>query len=1038
MATFNPQQQQAINELGKNIIVSASAGAGKTTVLIARLMKRILNDHVHIQQICAMTFTEAAAQEMKTRLLKELHDTFKTQPSEFLEEQIALVETAEITTIHSYCLSLIKNYGYTLGINPSRTENILDEAQVNLLKDEAFKNILNQWLKHQYDLTYNLVEYFSSNPLDVNSFKKSINESGLWLRSKKDPKHAIQDLNSVYTAQSFEQWPPHFQTMFFIRYEELLSQSLFHLNNIIEVVDREAKETTVAAKNNPILRVKSDLMTQALMKCKQKDISFYKDLPLIFDFKLPAVRGSEDFKEAKTPLESLIKQSLSNYISLEKHFELMNDSAPLVNSFIQFTVEYLDEYQRLKEADNSLDFDDFEHFALDILKANNYAVARQLQNHYQEIMVDEFQDTNEIQDEIIRLISNGYNLFRVGDIKQSIYRFRGAKPQIMKNLMEDDDHQNLYLSYNYRSKEDIVMFNNDVFDRLMNLSNNSKYSEHDHVICGLDSQKEGGFPVELHLFELGDEEYELNKNDQRARHIANEIIRHYNDGYSFNDMTVLIRGHAQKTYLKRAFEEANIPHYISERIGFFNSEIVDAVLNLLRYSVSYNDYYLAKALRSPFFNLSENDLAIIKLTSNQSFNENLRLTHPKLYQEIHDMVQTWKFKDIISILQEIYQLNNAYIQVLSIQDKTNLDFLLDKAIQFQKNSVPNIQGFLMFVEALEDDQSSEASHLSNDDDVVRVMTVHQSKGLQFPIVFFWSGGRLTVMDHMSPIVFDDLFGLGINHLDMPLRIRKKTLIRELIEYKQTHEELEEMLRLLYVALTRPQNKLIVLDVVKEVQSQPLNRHLLLNYQRQIQLLLAAASPQYSQIIVRDASEINFESLDDVKLEKRQLFFDNLELTVPTMFSSDPFGGLDLNPESKWAMNYGTTLHEAIESLPHTLWHKHQLFSFDRSIQQRLLAYNNHPFTQKLYSFITIEHELPFLIREDNEIVNGIIDFTAINPDEIIIVDFKSDNVTADVLIERYKDQIKRYKNALDKVYPKRSIKCYIYSFNLGDYVHVSL
>lgn len=1041
MPQFNPQQQEAIDILNKNIIVSASAGAGKTTVLIARLMKRILQDKVHISTICALTFTDAAAQEMKSRLLNELHQEYNTNKTSFLEEQIALVETAEITTIHSYCLSLIKNYGYIIGINQSRSDNILNDTQVMLLKKEAFNNVLNQWLDTRYDETYELLDYFSSNPIDFNALENAINDAATWLRSRKDQNKAINNVIDLYKADDLNQWPQIYQDLFFTKYEEVLSQALFHLNNIIGIVDQEAKTTTKPFKNNIILREKSDLITELLIQCKNHDITFYDSLIQAFDFNLITVRGSDAYKEAREPLVKLIEDNFETYQTLDHHFAINNELLPFVQNFISFSLNFIDEYQHLKELDNTLDFDDFEHYALEILNADNGAIAKELKNHYQEIMVDEFQDTNEIQDEIIRLISNGHNLFRVGDIKQSIYKFRGAKPQIMKKLMKDDDHKNLYLSYNYRSKEPIVMFNNDVFDKLMNETNESEYTKQDHVLCGLESQKENGTPVELHLFETNKEtEYELTKNEQRAKHIAQQVIHHHHLGYDFKDMTVLIRSHAQKLFLKKAFEEVNIPHYMSEQTGFFNSEIVTAVMNLLRYSQNNNDYYLAQALLSPLFDFNENDLAILKLSGEGSFNQQLKNYNPSFYTKLMSMIRSWSYKDIVSILQEIYTLNNAYNEKLSIQDKTNLDFLLDKAIMFQEDTTPSIQAFLNFYDALEeqDDKTSEASHLSVEDDVVEAMTIHQSKGLQFPIVFYWGGGSLNVRDHHDFLVTDDDFGLAFNHLSHPYRLETKTLLRDLVEYKQTHEELEEMLRLLYVALTRPQVKLIVVDVYNEFEKKTLNSHLLLNYKRQADLLLAAANPENTAVMIDDASAITNKTLEDNTIWGVRPSFENLNISIEKTYHAIDLDSLDLNPQSKWAMDFGTRLHEAIEALPNERWDERLLDQYETPIKNRLLLYNQHPFTFDLYSFNTIEHELPFLFKDNDDIVSGIIDFVAINPDKIVIVDFKSDNADKNTLFERYEEQLIRYKKALDIIYPEHEIETYIYSFHSNEYFSLSL
>lgn len=1037
MTKFNPQQQLAIDALNTNIIVSASAGAGKTTVLIARLMKRILQDKVHIQTVCALTFTEAAAQEMKTRLLAELNKEKLINSSRFLDEQIALVETAQITTIHSFCLNLIKNHAHVIGMNPARTENILDDAEVKLMKEAAFNAVYNDWLERDFDKTFKMVDYFSSQPLNSSAFKDAIYDAASWMRSRKDLNKSLLELKSVYLAQSINDWPIQYQNYFYEEHFQKLKEIEENLEKVITIVSEEANEKTKPAENLPVLIRKLSEIRSLLQLIENRDMSFYEQLPNALDFKMPAVRGSERFKDAKAPLEKILNETINYYDTFENQFERMNELYPLLLDIIAFSTEFLDKYQSLKITENVLDFDDFETYALEILSKNNFAVSQLLKDHYQEIMVDEFQDTNEVQDEIIRLISNGKNLFRVGDIKQSIYRFRGAKPNIMRNLMNDEAHQNLYLSFNYRSKEPIVTFNNHVFDRLMNHTYYSEYTEHDHVDCGLESQKVDGPKVELHLFERDtDSVYYLRSDEQKALHISQEIIKHEKEGFQFRDMTVLVRSHAQKKYLKKVFEEQGIPHYINEPIGFYNSEIVQDIINILNYIVYRNDYYLAKLLNSKFYNLNLNDLAKIKLVNKaDSLHDNLQAYNFNLYTQLNLQVTEWAKQDIVTVLQDIFTVNNAYNETLSIKDKTNCDFLLDKAIQFQENNVPKVQQFIEFVQALDDQRSSEASHLSAEDNVVEVMTVHQSKGLQFPLTFFWGSGPLNLMDHRDTIIFDDELGIGLNNIWSKYRVNYKTLIRSSIEYKQKNEELEEVLRLLYVALTRAQTKLIVVDVANEFKKHDMSTSLLFNYRRQVELLLASAPAHVTEIYVNDASTIEAEKLATTSHDEKS-FDQPLLIEFDTIEAFSLFDDEELNFDKKYAMAYGTSLHEAIESMPHELWDDKDLVKTDPKVRPALKAYNQHAFTQVLYSFDTIYHEMPFLLRDNGENVSGIIDFLAINQDKVIIVDFKSDNTDESTLIARYQNQIDRYKKVIKKEFKDHQLESYLYSFFHNKYIKI--
>ena len=1040
MIQFKEDQLAAINSLNSNVVLSASAGAGKTAVLIGRLMKRILVDKVHIQEICALTFTDAAAQEMKMRLLKEMHQEYQRETdsdkNKFLEEQISLVETAEITTLHSYCLSLIKNYGYIIGVNPSRSENILNDAQKTLLKKESFDSVFKNWLLNRYNDSYMLVEYFSGNPLDTVSFETAIYEAAAWLQSYKDPQTIIKNIESTYASKKFEDWPETIQNVFFSKYENFLAQTKIQLQNYIDQVFVEAGEKTKAYKNIETLKIKSQKIHELHEKTLAKDLSFYTEILQAFDFQLPTVSKSVEIPKIRETLVKEIEQVVAEYRPLEDHFEMMNSLKETVEKLLEFTVDFTTVYQDLKELDNSFDFDDFEHYALDILKTNNYAISKELGAHYQEIMVDEFQDTNEVQDEIIRLISNGKNIFRVGDIKQSIYGFRGAEPGIMSNLMDDKNHQTLYLENNFRSMEKIVDFNNTVFKGLMNHTNNSQYTDMDKVGFGRVEQS-GGDDVELHLLKKAEKtKYEHTDNEFKAKHIAQEIIKHHQEGYKYKDMTVLVHAHSQKVPLKRAFEEANIPHYVSERIGFFNSEIVATILDFLHYNATGNAYYLAKFLVSPFYGLNEDDLAKIKLLD-KNFKQGFMLYNKDLAIGIETMMASWKSKDIVSILQEIYALNNTYNEHLSLQDKTNLDFLLDKASLFQETSTGNIPAFLLFFDALDEDKTAEASPISVDDDVVEVMTIHQSKGLQFPLVFYWSAGPLSIRDHSTSVVFDDL-GLGFMTMIHPYRLSSKTLIRQLIEYKQTHEELEEMLRLLYVALTRAEKKMIIVDIGKDFDRKELNKSLIRHYKQEVDLLIASSSRENSKILEVDVDDITINKLVENQNYGQYPSFKQFDIKVETKHLDAPMEIFDLNPQSKWAMNFGTTLHDAIEVLPHTVWESELLKSYEKPIQTRLLNYNAHQFTQDLYTFPTIEHELPFLIQNVDGISNGIIDFVAMDRDELVIVDFKSDNADSETLFERYTTQLLGYKNALEVIYPEHRISVYIYSFHLNDYLTLNL
>lgn len=1035
MTQFNPEQQLAIDALNSNVIVSASAGAGKTTVLVARLMKRILKDGVGISQIVAMTFTEAAASEMKVRLLDALNEEYTKNPSDFLQEQIALVETAQISTIHSFCLTIIKNYGYVLGIDPRRTQNILDDAMVKIFQNEAMHDVLNTWLENRFDTTIALLDLFSSNPLNFSAFFEAIQACSDWIQSKKNQDEAIQNVINVYRSNNLDAFPLTFRRFFILKTVEQLSEIKEMLQRMVAISDAsfdydDPKQSVFQAQTQKIASVSFEL-SKVIEKFESGDVSEYDTLPVILNFPMKASGKFEDYTNQRAEITDAIASFIEAFQPLQEVFNRNAAQSQNIEAILEFTRDYRKQYNQIKEKNNALDFGDFETLALEILRHNDYAIAKLMRPLYQEIMVDEFQDTNEYQDEIIRLISNGSNIFRVGDIKQSIYKFRGAKPSIMSDLLAEGKATNLYLSYNYRSKEDIVSYNNTVFENLMNLTHSMTYSSTDHVNTGVDNQKKDSHPVEFHIIERGDETYDEKANQQQANHIAQEIIKYSKLGYRFKDMVILVRGHAAKTYLKEAFEKTNIPHFIDDQSGFYASSIIKEVLQFLEFANDPHDYYLVKVLLSSFVGLTVDDIAALRLKSTDSIKEALKLDYPDIYDSIFNLIKTWKSKDIVSILLDIIGYKETYNSVLSLQDKTNLDFLLEKAVQYQSNNIPTLSGFMTFVRAFEKETSSEASPLSSEADVVTSMTIHKSKGLQFPIVFLWGMGPHRVRDHSSVLITDEELGIGLNNVTKDYRLVEKNLIRDIIEYKQNHEELEETLRLLYVALTRPQKHLIIVDALKEFKQVPLTKKLLFNHRRKSELLYAASPKERTVLKLINGLEIDTQHLDGEAPTIFNTFgFDGSTNSQETIYYNNP--ELDMSFISKEGMAFGSILHNALEVLPHRIWEDSDLSSFDETIQKRLKAYNMHPFTQELYTFDEIYHETSYM-KEDGE---GIIDFYAVKDDRIVLVDYKSDNATAQELFERYESQIKTYEEVLKQHYPLAQIETYIYSFKLDTYLQI--
>ena len=1060
MVQYKPSQLEAIEHLNSNVIVPASAGAGKTAVLIARLMKRIIVDRVELDQICAMTFTEAAANEMKVRLMKALNEKFIEEPSDFITKQISLLETAHISTIHSFCLNIVKNYGYTIGINPDQTQNILPPAEAKILKEIAIKDTIDHFIETQFDLAQDVLNTFSANPLDFSNLEENTLKMAAWLSEHSDPNKAIQDLISDYSINSIDDLSQNYQDYFYHYYQ-------IELENILENYQLAYEYASDALGDTPTpkqaiamesLQLNTGKLISTLSKVKNKDATFYNELPYVLNTILPGSVKSDDFKTASTIIKTSTNKLMENHSTLEEEIKLINKQKPLVETLLSLAIDFNTRFSKLKKEKKALDFSDFEPMALEILLAHDGAVAKLLQDQFLEIMVDEFQDTNSYQDAIIRLISNGKNIFRVGDVKQAIYGFRGGKPEIMQSIINNNEAHQIPISYNFRSKNDIVNFNNVTFKNIMDLTLNSKYTQDDLVSAGTSNQEVDSEKVEFHIIETNEEEadekdYDLPNVEENnldsidkpekadplsAYYISQEIIKLVSSGqYNYKDITILVRAHHLKDRLKEAFEAVNIPYFLNEQSGFYKSVIVDATISFLNYLSNNHDYDLSKTLLSPYFNWTLNDLAELR-SIDKSLLKAIEISKPQVYDQLKSLKYTAMQSDVISLLQEIIAINDAYNIHFSIQDKTNIDALLDKAIQYQNNNPATITAFIHYLESLLDESSSEASPISSDEDVVTAMTIHQSKGLQFPVVFIFGLGRHDFKDSKDFLVTDSNLGIVLNDVELDYRKTQKTLLRRVMTHKKNHDALEESMRLLYVALTRAEKKMIIVDTVDHYKEERLDVNLLFKHKRKVNLLIPAAKDT-AIVKITNRNELLFESLPEIDYEahdnyrKYQPHFQIIEEFTPIKEDK----ALNLDRSHIAAMEYGTNIHEALENLPNQIWSEKDLEHYQTGIKTRLISYNSNPKTQEIYSNHTeFHHELPYLIRIDGAITNGIMDFVAISDDQVTFVDFKTDNADLETIKNRYLAQVEGYKKTLDKLYPGLSVKAYIYSFHLKDYISI--
>ena len=1040
----SPEQLAAINTTGKNIILSASAGAGKTTVLIARLMKRILEDGVNVDEILAMTFTDLAATEMKKRLAKALQEEYAKNKDERIFRQIALLASARISTIHSFCLSLVKDYAYVLGISQKRANSICDEASAKLYQTQALNIVLDKAYEQSSPDFVELVSVLHSRPEEDTLLRDTILDLSSKLDAKLDPNAWLNQVKQAYRDYtSLSELDEPFKSYFFqVLMDDVtsLKDAITHYKLLLT-----ADQISDEAKFN-ILYLENAIENAHKATTSYDYSDFHQAILQLASLPAKTIRGLEDdLKQARDHFYNTIKSIVTTYFKEEDYLsDIVNLKRP-ISALIDCVSEFNYVYQSIKEREEVLDFSDMEKMALQILRHPHFDVSDQLRNQIKDILVDEFQDSNEVQDELVECISRGNNVFRVGDVKQSIYRFRNARPQLMKRLISSNKENDLtlYLSNNYRSKENIVEFNNQLFSNLMNIQGlDSSYSPQDTVKIGIDSQK-GGETIELHLInEMEESDEESIKLDRlKANHVAQTIIKMRQEKVypKWKDYVVLVKSHRSKLELKKAFDSYYIPNFIDVKAGFYLSSSVQDVLQVLRFCLDPSDELaLVGVLLSSFFEMNENQLAELRLQNKYSMLDGFKQVYPIEYKDLMGLVKQANQLRLSDFLNYLYQFNHYYDQHIDTQQRTNLDLLRVKALSLDEENFSLIE-FIEMVESIQDEKTSEAIPVSQEDDVVKVLTIHQSKGLEWPVVFVM-GTKVFMNQNSSSLVhYDNDIGIAMNTILLPERFKRDNPMTLAIKHKILREEKEEALRVWYVALTRAEKKLIIVDKNhKNLDKAQLNLDLILGNRGYTFLTHAAARNIFDIFEIKEIDPSSIES-HIVPQSKSTKTFTYTKPDKPSIVFRRPSAHEFKSNSTQLDLDYfndgkerGTRLHKLVELLPTENWNYDLIHSIDNKSTQEekeaLLSFYHSDWYTKMKS-MNLYKEYPFIIQHDYEIVRGIMDMMACDDQTVYCVDFKTDrHLSEGELVEVYSPQLQDYQTALRLIYPNHTIYTGIYSF----------
>ena len=1032
-------QQTAVNESGHNILVMASAGSGKTFVLIQRLMKRIIKDHISIDQIVAMTFTDAASIEMRNRLSKAIKEAIKdcedAELKKYLELQLAKLVNAKISTIHSFCLDITKQYYYMVGITAAACNNLIDEATANEVKHQLLKEIIAKNYRKNPDLVIKLFDQVGCQNFNFDELEATItnliqhaNEMTspvVWLETLKNPnqiakfnKNALDDLYE-YLMFDFK--------IFFEIYGKIAHLSGWKNPDLLI----KNYETALAAfeKVNNYQDLLGFITTSSYTSLPRKDKDVDKDEFEIYSSQIKTI--GEDIAGKLMPIHQI-----------EKVDQAIGDIRTLL---VEMTVALYEGFQKYKKDHEYIDFNDFEHYAYQILTANDGAIAKVYQQQYREILIDEFQDTNNIQYDIAKLISNN-NLFLVGDVKQSIYRFRGARPEIMVALAKDPNFKVLHLKDNYRSKEKVINFNNHLFDLLMNI-NGHNFSEDDQQTVGCpDKQSNPSDNYAMCFRNIIDPDEQNNSGDYlKAVGLAEWIIEligqkkdrngddSENNRMKFKDICVLVRKNSEMSLIKKVFDDYNIPCFCKDNEGYFRSYIIEVFCSYLKLLIDPNDRIaLVSVLSSCLYNYSDNDLAEL------SIKQQLDLEHSAIGEDYQNMKALLIKNDIIGLISYFININDIYNKHLDINERSNIDLLITKLTTYKIKSPEEL---VKFIEESSSKQKEKAFSISKEDDVVQISTIHGSKGLQYNTVILYSKNSAQGNSgHATSVNVSERYGLGFHYFVQPYGDQYLSLNYVMNTLSDKMEELNENLRVLYVALTRAEQRLYFIDTLKKgfEDAENLSYAFFLSHSQFTPLINAAILELNPEEIQRE--NYILKNVSKLPKPKHSQKTETLVYTKPIKQVSDKTPSklahtdITLELTENIGMEIGTRMHYVMEVMDFSNATPEALKVIDPDLTDnqinKLLATLQDPI------FVdAIKHdyhrEYPFYYVKDGQNLHGIIDFVSFYDDHIVLIDYKTDNLENEKeFVERYHAQLEAYAKVLFESFHK-PVASYIYSFNLN-------
>jgi ATP-dependent helicase/nuclease subunit A len=866
---FTPEQEKVIDSRNQNLIVSAAAGSGKTAVLTERIVKKICEDeNLSVDRMLIVTFTNSAAREMKERIGKKLREELAKNPEDkHLRKQIAILHTAQITTIDSFCLYILKNHFEEIGVDPSFA--IGSEGEITQISDEAFDEALEEAFKEGNEEFLNLVEMYAPKG-KFKKFYELVKDIATKADSSAYPyetleNYIVEDIGNVWELP-FVKFSLEFENEYLKEAQDIYREVKSIAEGTFLTKHIEEADLTIPFIDDII---SSDIRERIVKypELKRITLNYGRNLP---DEKEALKQYANSVNDKARKIIDKCKEKYKNLTEADFE-ESVKEGYAVTNSLLRFVMSYMHIFEDKKRDKGIISFSDMEHMALEILvkkedgKIVPTPTAIRYQEYFNEVMIDEYQDSNDVQETILAAVSKDDKLtgnrFMVGDIKQSIYRFRLAKPEIFKEKCleyskEGDRDERIILSYNFRSRKEVIDAVNYVFERCMiEKIGGIEYGEDERLNLGKTDYPESNIDNKAELVYFSKKEFEederykdFTKDEIEAAIVAGKIKALKEAGtlvfdtktnsmreMRYSDVAILLRSmtNSRDVVFQKALKNEGIQGYVISKSGYYNAWEVQLILNFL--SVIDNprqDLPLLSVLHSFMGGFSEEEIAKIRIV------EKKKRLIDSLYQyllvgsdadlkekvlhfttELEDLRKQAMYTSASDMLRMIFEKYEYGVMVSSLpggeQRLANVNLLVETADEYEEQGIFCIHDFVKYTEKLKAKQDmGEANMLDENADVVQILTVHKSKGLEYPICFV-SGLHTEFRYSKDTILMDEELGIGGDTYNLEKRIKGTSPVRDALYSKEKINSLGEEIRVLYVAMTRAREKLILTGMLDE-------------------------------------------------------------------------------------------------------------------------------------------------------------------------------------------------------------------------------